>query len=557
MHDKLRISRITTRIAATLSVVVALAFPVGYFVISYQFMAGSLEAEAEMNARLVSGVISANPLMWQFEQVRLDELLARRPRVGLAETRRVFDRKGELVAENVNQLRHPVQRRSYVLLDAGVPAGTIEISRSLRPLLERTAMTTLLGLLVGFLTFRLVPYREILNAQKRLRDGNEFLNMVMESSTNAIVVLDLAGGIRMANKRSSELSGYPRSELAGSIFASLFAGSAQDKVRGVLAEISGGASSSVTFETELVRRGGGVIEISCGIAPFRQDGEPAGFVLCAEDITSRKRWEQQMQSAAAELEESNTELKSFAYIISHDLRAPLVNIKGFSGELNGAMQELNSMFQAVAGHLEEKKRARLALLFEQEVPEALDFINSSVMRMDRLINAVLKLSRLGHRDLRVETVPVREMVESILKSMSHQLEDHCATVSIGALPELNTDRIALEQILGNLLDNAVKYLDTARPGELEIYGESGASGTTIHIRDNGRGIAQEDMGKVFEIFRRAGRQDVQGEGMGLPYVKALVRKLRGQIWCHSEPGQGSTFSFSIPHDEASDQENGV
>jgi signal transduction histidine kinase len=97
-----------------------------------------------------------------------------------------------------------------------------------------------------------------------------------------------------------------------------------------------------------------------------------------------------------------------------------------------------------------------------------------------------------------------------------------------------------------MIDNAVKYLDPSRPGRLEIFSANGPNGATIHVRDNGRGIAREDLGKIFEIFRRAGRQDVQGEGMGLAYVKTLVRKLHGQIWCNSELGVGSTFSFSIP-----------
>ena len=552
MRDRLRISRITTRIVATLSVALALVFPVGYFVISYQYMAGSLEAEAEINAHLISGVISANPLLWSFEQYRLEEILAQRPRGGHAEARRIFDRKGTLVAENVNALRRPLLTSAHELQDAGVMVGSFQISRSLSPLLMQTLFVALFGLLLGFMTFRLVPHREILLAQKKLQDGNAFLNKVMESSTNAIVVLDLAGGVRMANRRSSELCGFSPPELVGRALSGLFAGSALEKVSAGLTEISGAESSSVSFETELLRRDGAVTEISCGIAPFSEDGKHAGFVLCAEDITSRRVWEHQLQGAAAELEESNAELKSFAYIISHDLRAPLVNIKGFSGELNGAMKELDTLFGAVAQCLDEKERARIALLFAQEVPEALDFINSSVVRMDRLINAVLKLSRLGHRELRGEPVQVRGMVEAILKSMSHQLEEHRAAVSIGELPELNADRIALEQILGNLLDNAVKYLDPARPGELEIRGESDAGGTTIHIRDNGRGIAREDLGKIFEIFRRAGRQDVQGEGMGLPYVKALVRQLHGQIWCRSELGAGSTFSFSIPHGESAE-----
>jgi PAS domain S-box-containing protein len=547
MPQRLAISRLTTRVTVTLSVLLALAFPVAYFVISYQYMVGTLEAEAEMNSRVVSGVISANPLLWRYEQLRLEELLARRPRGGIAETRRILDEKGETVAESSGTLPPPLLRRSYELLDAGVRVGSIEISRSLRPLLERTGLAALLGICFGLLVFRLLPYREIVRAQKKIEDANAFLHMVMESSTNAIVVLDLTGRIRLANRRASELSGFSRVELVGIPFGDLFRGSALERVGAGLAKITAGAEQMVSFETELSRWDGRLIELSCGAAPFTENGVPAGIVVSAEDITSRKQWEQQLQRAAAELELSNSELRSFAYIISHDLRAPLVNIKGFASELNGSLREVAALFAKVCSRLEGEDRERSTVLFDQDIPEALNFINSSVVRMDRLINAILRLSRLGHRELKVEPVLLQELVDAILKSISHQIEEHRCTVTVGELPELHSDRIALEQIVGNLLDNAVKYLDPVRPGELEISGESDASKVTIHVRDNGRGIAREDMSKVFEIFRRAGRQDVQGEGMGLAYVKTLVRKLRGQIWCHSELGVGSTFSFSIPH----------
>ncbi len=101
--------------------------------------------------------------------------------------------------------------------------------------------------------------------------------------------------------------------------------------------------------------------------------------------------------------------------------------------------------------------------------------------------------------------------------------------------------------MGNLLNNAVLYLDPVRPGEIEITGERDHDETTFRVCDNGRGIAGEDMPKVFAPFRRVGKQDVPGEGMGLPYVQALVRRHGGRIWCESEGiGQGSTFCFTLP-----------
>lgn len=104
----------------------------------------------------------------------------------------------------------------------------------------------------------------------------------------------------------------------------------------------------------------------------------------------------------------------------------------------------------------------------------------------------------------------------------------------------------MEQLFGNLLDNAIKYLDPGRPGAIAVSAERSETKTVFHIRDNGRGMAKEDISKTFELFRRVGTQDVPGEGMGLAYVKTIVRLMGGRIWCESEPGQGTTVSFSLP-----------
>ena len=115
------------------------------------------------------------------------------------------------------------------------------------------------------------------------------------------------------------------------------------------------------------------------------------------------------------------------------------------------------------------------------------------------------------------------------------------------LPTVLADRTAMGQIMGNLLDNAVKYLEPERDGFLEIRGERTSIDTVIIVRDNGRGMTPQDIPRVFELFRRVGKQDVPGEGMGLTYVKSLVRRHGGRIWCESEIGKGSAFTFTIPH----------
>jgi signal transduction histidine kinase len=145
----------------------------------------------------------------------------------------------------------------------------------------------------------------------------------------------------------------------------------------------------------------------------------------------------------------------------------------------------------------------------------------------------------------MEIIDVDGVVREALASLAYQLEQARAVVRVRDLPPVTADRISLEQIFGNILSNAVLYLDPERPGEIEVSGEVTDSAKVYHVRDNGRGIHSEDLPKVFAPFRRGPNQEVDGEGMGLAYVQALVRRHGGRIWCESEVGVGSTFSFSI------------
>jgi len=251
------------------------------------------------------------------------------------------------------------------------------------------------------------------------------------------------------------------------------------------------------------------------------------------------------QRAEEQLEQSNEELRRFTYIVSHDLRAPLVNLKGFSTELRTALEVIQPAFKALLPQLTPDQRSQATTALLQDIPEALNFIEASVDRMDHFINALLKLSRLGRRELDLELVDMTALVRNTLETLAHQIEQRQVKVTVGCLPNVVADRTSMEQIMGNILNNAVIYLQPGRPGEIEITGERSEAETIFRIRDNGRGIAPEDMDKVFAPFRRAGPPDVPGEGMGLAYVQTLVRRHGGRIWCDSEPNVGTTFTFTI------------
>jgi len=266
------------------------------------------------------------------------------------------------------------------------------------------------------------------------------------------------------------------------------------------------------------------------------------------ELAVRLHTEEQLRHYVTELEQSNKEIKQFVYVISHDLRAPLVNLTCFSGELREALEVIGPTMDAALPQMDVDQRLVMIEALHSDVPEALKFIDSSVTRMDHLINALLKLSRLGRHDLKPESIDMNALVQETLQTMAHQFDEYQAKVTVAPLPPVVADRTSMEQIIGNILDNAVKYLDPHRPGEIEITAERHGNETTFRIQDNARGIADSDMPKVFAPFRRAGKQDVPGEGMGLAYVQTLVRRHGGRIWCESEPGVGTILSFTISND---------
>ncbi|MBA4367069.1 MAG: hypothetical protein C0403_05455 [Desulfobacterium sp.] len=261
--------------------------------------------------------------------------------------------------------------------------------------------------------------------------------------------------------------------------------------------------------------------------------------------TAKDHLEELVDKRTADLRAANEDLKKFTYIVSHDMRAPLINIKGFSGELRSATDTIQSAVEELIPFMNTENREAVRAAIHEDVPEALAFIATSVTRMDSLINSILKLSRLGHRDLTFEPIDMNDLVQNILKSIAHQIEERHVRVNVESLPEVTADRISMEHILGNLLDNAIKYLSQERAGEIRIWGEQGEKVTTFHIQDNGKGIAEQDIPKIFEIFNRLGVQDVPGEGMGLAYVQTVVRRHGGHIRWASEPGMGTTFTFII------------
>jgi signal transduction histidine kinase len=265
-------------------------------------------------------------------------------------------------------------------------------------------------------------------------------------------------------------------------------------------------------------------EPSTVVYVLNRTGAILAIWITAVGVTLQRRSERARSELTAELEAKNAELERFTYTVSHDLKSPLITIKGFLGLLEQ---------DAAAGNL-ERLRADVAR------------IGTAADTMKLLLEQLLELSRIGRVVRPPEPVPLGDLVREALAALDGLVRERGVEVVVQAdLPLVHGDRVRLREVIQNLLENAIKFLgDQPRP-RIEV-GATAADGIVCHVRDNGVGIEPAYREKVFELFERLGRGG-EGTGVGLALVKRIVEVHGGRAWAESDgPGTGSTFYFSLP-----------
>ena len=261
-----------------------------------------------------------------------------------------------------------------------------------------------------------------------------------------------------------------------------------------------------------------------------------------------------VRERTTDLQRANDEIQRFAYIVSHDLRSPLVNVMGFTSELEATAKTLGAMMDRAEQQAPDLVDAEAKRALREDMPEALNFIRTSTEKMDRLINAILRLSREGRRAVTLEKLDMDALIQSIADVHRHRIDANDIDLSIAPdLPDIVSDRLAVEQIFGNIVENAIKYMVPGRRGRIEIRGRSEGRRAIFEIADNGRGIDPRDHHRIFDLFRRSGMQDQQGEGIGLAHVRAIAYRLGGMISVDSELARGATFRIDLPIEFSGEQ----
>ncbi len=283
------------------------------------------------------------------------------------------------------------------------------------------------------------------------------------------------------------------------------------------------------------------------------------FHLMAEDLAraavKEKEFQENLERRASELTILNRELtqkseenEMFVYSVSHDLRSPLVNLQGFSKELTLAMGEMREVF--AADNVPARAKEQGEDILKHGMAEPVTFIQTAVTRLSAIIDALLRLSRAGRVEYQRVEIDTAAVTGRVIDAMRSVMAAKKARVSVVTpMPRVWGDPTAVEQIFANLVGNALNYLDKNRPGVIEVGGaphETDPSLVTCYVKDNGLGIPEAYVGKIFGIFQRLHGNIAVGEGIGLALVRRMVERHGGRIWVESTEGVGSTFFVALP-----------
>jgi signal transduction histidine kinase len=261
------------------------------------------------------------------------------------------------------------------------------------------------------------------------------------------------------------------------------------------------------------------------------------------ELEERKLAEQERESLLTKLSEKNKELEQIIHITSHDLRSPLVNIQGFTRELDESFKQVYQIFDSKA--VPSAVRKKLAPILDEDIPHAFQYILASSSKMDSLLSSLLRLSRLGCDILNIRRLDMNKLMSQVVSSFEFQIREAGVTVKVDELPPCHGDETQLNQVFSNLLDNALKFLDPDKSGRIRISGKAEKGQVTYCIEDNGISIADKDRERIFEIFCRLNPDASAGEGLGLAIVRKILDRHGGKVWVESEPGKGSRFFVSL------------
>ncbi|HUJ72385.1 MAG TPA: PAS domain S-box protein [Verrucomicrobiae bacterium] len=445
--------------------------------------------------------------------------------------------KNDLLGRDVAMLVPPALRqqvREY-FAGAGTPRGTRQELRALRangqefPVeLSITRIETDAGPIF-------TVFVHDVTERKRAESVMGLLAAVVQSSDDAIITKDLNSIILSWNQGAERVFGYPATEALGRSIMFLIPDDRRQEEADIISRILRGESMA-HFDTQRLRKDGTLLDVSVSVSPIREGGRIIGASNISRDITERKRTEQEILKLnlelerrvldrTAQLEASNKELEAFSYSVSHDLRAPLRAIDGFSMTL---LEDYGSKLDAQARH--QLERVRLG-----------------ARRMGELIDDLLKLSRVSRAEIRREQVNLSALARQVAAELKQAEPERKVTFVIEDDVKVQGDAQLMFVVMDNLLRNSWKYTSRHPTARIEFGRIRQNEERVYFVRDDGAGFDMAHANLLFSPFQRLHRQtDFEGTGIGLATVQRIIRRHGGRTWAEASVEQGAAIYFTLP-----------
>ncbi|HBD95884.1 MAG: hypothetical protein A2015_13180 [Spirochaetes bacterium GWF1_31_7] len=387
---------------------------------------------------------------------------------------------------------------------------------------------------------RTVEFRDITNqkkAEEKLRETNEKLNALFSSMTEMVVLHDIVfdeDGVPVnyritdCNTAFTKITGITREIAVGTLATDLYKTSEPPYFKEYLAVAISGAPYHYDTYFPPMDKHFSISVVSPGINKF---------ATITTDITS---WKQIQQI----IEAKNKELEQIVYVTSHDLRSPLVNVDGYSRELEYSIADITNGING--SDVTEEKIKKILDDILPDMGKALHYIRNSTRQMDALLKGLLKLSRIGRAALDIKEINMNDLMVKVKSSLEYQIQNIKAEIIINQLPPCKGDFIQITQVFSNLIGNALKYSSKERLPVITISGNVEQFRVKYCVEDNGIGIPEDQCDIIFELFHRLDPRQTEGEGLGLTIVKNIVNRLDGVINVESKPGIGSKFFITLP-----------
>ncbi|MCL4203196.1 MAG: GAF domain-containing protein [Pirellulaceae bacterium] len=379
--------------------------------------------------------------------------------------------------------------------------------------------------------WRILQHRQ---AEEALRHSEAVLSSIFRAAPVGIGIVNQRV-FQYVNDRVCGMTGYAREELLNRSSRLLYVSDEEFERVGVEKYEQLARCGCGTIESRWRRKDGQVLDVLISSSALDPDDPARGITFTVLDITQRKQdadeirrlndsLERRVRERTAQWEAANHELEAFSYSVSHDLRAPLRAILGFSNMLSERSGE----------DLDERGR------------HCVEVIRSESERMGRLIESLLRFSRAGKTELQPLTIDMTELVREVYQRLIEPLADRSVDFHLQPLPPATADPTLMRQVWTNLLDNALKYSRTRDTIRIEIGAEHRDGETVYFIRDNGVGFDPKYAGKLYQVFQRLHLpEEFEGDGIGLAIIQRIVHRHNGRTWAESTPGQGAAFFFTL------------